>query len=115
MIRQPPRSTRTDTLFPYTTLFRSALEELASQVHIEAAYMRTRKGNVVVQARATRKINHHTRQGLVQRHIGMAIAAQAGLVAHGGGKGLAQRNAHVFHRVLVVDVRVAIAMDVAVD
>src|SRR3546814_11076638 len=26
MIRRPPRSTRTDTLFPYTTLFRSARE-----------------------------------------------------------------------------------------
>src|SRR3546814_14591144 len=26
MIRRPPRSTRTDTLFPYTTLFRSHLE-----------------------------------------------------------------------------------------
>src|SRR3546814_14307737 len=26
MIRRPPRSTRTDTLFPYTTLFRSLLE-----------------------------------------------------------------------------------------
>src|SRR3546814_13766380 len=26
MIRLPPRSTRTDTLFPYTTLFRSAVE-----------------------------------------------------------------------------------------
>src|SRR3546814_5258710 len=26
MIRRPPRSTRTDTLFPYTTLFRSILE-----------------------------------------------------------------------------------------
>src|SRR3546814_2311263 len=25
MIRRPPRSTRTDTLFPYTTLFRSAM------------------------------------------------------------------------------------------
>src|SRR3546814_2179072 len=25
MIRRPPRSTRTDTLFPYTTLFRSDL------------------------------------------------------------------------------------------
>src|SRR3546814_7049356 len=24
MIRRPPRSTRTDTLFPYTTLFRSS-------------------------------------------------------------------------------------------
>src|SRR3546814_20017380 len=27
MIRRPPRSTRTDTLFPYTTLFRSHLVE----------------------------------------------------------------------------------------
>src|SRR3546814_7369562 len=26
MIRRPPRSTRTDTLFPYTTLFRSAVD-----------------------------------------------------------------------------------------
>src|SRR3546814_14830078 len=26
MIRRPPRSTRTDTLFPYTTLFRSRLD-----------------------------------------------------------------------------------------
>src|SRR3546814_17096506 len=26
MIRRPPRSTRTDTLFPYTTLFRSFLD-----------------------------------------------------------------------------------------
>src|SRR3546814_10513807 len=27
MIRRPPRSTRTDTLFPYTTLFRSVLHK----------------------------------------------------------------------------------------
>src|SRR3546814_7819000 len=27
MIRRPPRSTRTDTLFPYTTLFRSLLDK----------------------------------------------------------------------------------------
>src|SRR3546814_20497927 len=27
MIRRPPRSTRTDTLFPYTTLFRSGLRD----------------------------------------------------------------------------------------
>src|SRR3546814_4859362 len=31
MIRRPPRSTRTDTLFPYTTLFRSvALQHVVS-------------------------------------------------------------------------------------
>src|SRR3546814_4440376 len=30
MIRRPPRSTRTDTLFPYTTLFRSWVKKLSS-------------------------------------------------------------------------------------
>src|SRR3546814_9494125 len=32
MIRRPPRSTRTDTLFPYTTLFRSDTVEVAGPV-----------------------------------------------------------------------------------
>src|SRR3546814_17134511 len=32
MIRRPPRSTRTDTLFPYTTLFRS------NQIRADDAY-----------------------------------------------------------------------------
>src|SRR3546814_11826679 len=42
MIRRPPRSTRTDTLFPYTTLFRSvrALEETLGVV----LFRRTTKG-----------------------------------------------------------------------
>src|SRR3546814_2556151 len=31
MIRRPPRSTRTDTLFPYTTLFRSRARRAAEQ------------------------------------------------------------------------------------
>src|SRR3546814_2024056 len=31
MIGQPPRSTRTDTLFPYTTLFRSCLNKSVCQ------------------------------------------------------------------------------------
>src|SRR3546814_1569603 len=31
MIRRPPRSTRTDTLFPYTTLFRSPTRRAALQ------------------------------------------------------------------------------------
>src|SRR3546814_19170157 len=32
MIRRPPRSTRTDTLFPYTTLFRSIMKRHAVAV-----------------------------------------------------------------------------------
>src|SRR3546814_3173460 len=36
MIRRPPRSTRTDTLFPYTTLFRSQVPERLGGKVIEA-------------------------------------------------------------------------------
>src|SRR3546814_10316846 len=35
MIRRPPRSTRTDTLFPYTTLFRSHRDQHAEQTAVE--------------------------------------------------------------------------------
>src|SRR3546814_4540313 len=31
MIRRPPRSTRTDTLFPYTTLFRSRRQKFVAR------------------------------------------------------------------------------------
>src|SRR3546814_20439560 len=44
MIRRPPRSTRTDTLFPYTTLFRS-IEGRADDggIFAQAVDMRDRK------------------------------------------------------------------------
>src|SRR3546814_3629562 len=38
MIRRPPRSTRTDTLFPYTTLFRS--QDLQHVVDVEHVALR---------------------------------------------------------------------------
>src|SRR3546814_13629077 len=37
MIRRPPRSTRTDTLFPYTTLFRSPTTTLPPPRSIDSA------------------------------------------------------------------------------
>src|SRR3546814_5607839 len=36
MIRRPPRSTRTDTLFPYTTLFRSTLRAGGKPINAKA-------------------------------------------------------------------------------
>src|SRR3546814_3440889 len=36
MIRRPPRSTRTDTLFPYTTLFRSLEDDLEKTANLSA-------------------------------------------------------------------------------
>src|SRR3546814_12920216 len=43
MIRRPPRSTRTDTLFPYTTLFRSPLR---ADAYSEGLCKRAQAGNV---------------------------------------------------------------------
>src|SRR3546814_5792447 len=52
MLRRPPRSTRTDTLFPYTTLFRSRRQGAASDENRsrsssrqQAARARTREGD----------------------------------------------------------------------
>src|SRR3546814_2669887 len=47
MIRRPPRSTRTDTLFPYTTLFRSysPARFLPPVRHPQSAVMKVLAGN----------------------------------------------------------------------
>src|SRR3546814_13303868 len=51
IIRRPPRSTRTDTLFPYTTLFRSALCGAVKQdlVFLQAIGIFTVVGQAAVQ------------------------------------------------------------------
>src|SRR3546814_13330079 len=38
MIRRPPRSTRTDTLFPYTTLFRSDLDVARLEIRTDTEF-----------------------------------------------------------------------------
>src|SRR3546814_3611069 len=61
MIRRPPRSTRTDTLFPYTTLFRSnALDDLwhtRREPHEIAIFLHQRVGNALFE-RETRLFVH---------------------------------------------------------
>src|SRR3546814_1297205 len=61
MIRRPPRSTRTDTLFPYTTLFRSHVghaDDVAAPAPIE---LRLGTG------RELRAFHHHVGAGAAQR------------------------------------------------
>src|SRR3546814_18710782 len=59
MIRLPPSSTRTDPLFPYTTLFRSIV--IASDVFADAAvtFIRERAHHHVVEECAIVRNNQH--------------------------------------------------------
>src|SRR3546814_2902195 len=66
MIRRPPRSTRTDTLFPYTTLFRSDLDARcrladhdADAEHQREEHQRQDRG--VVRSRADHVVRHDRR------------------------------------------------------
>src|SRR3546814_7168051 len=56
MIRRPPRSTRTDTLFPYTTLFRSH-DAVPDLDHTRSARRRTELGCAQIpQGRSRRSV-----------------------------------------------------------
>src|SRR3546814_7723279 len=97
MIRRPPRSTRTDTLFPYTTLFRSrrrpswlasALASTAtmrsrwlggrSEEHTSelqslmrnsyAAFCLKKKNSKAIQMRNTTLINSNQKKHQIQQH-----------------------------------------------
>src|SRR3546814_19745842 len=68
MIRRPPRSTRTDTLFPYTTLFRSAADLPGQQA---AACVERGGGGVELVALVARQVGG----GAAEREIGQRVGA----------------------------------------
>src|SRR3546814_9936041 len=57
MIRRPPRSTRTDTLFPYTTLFRSAGWPF---LQVATHYVYAEVGETVAAASSAQRSEEHT-------------------------------------------------------
>src|SRR3546814_2203304 len=79
MIRRPPRSTRTDTLFPYTTLFRSdavenaRVEALGSRGYqgiadnLETALALRLRSDPIVRARTRDEVTMSTALGLMVR------------------------------------------------
>src|SRR3546814_7107606 len=67
MFRRPPRSTRTDTLFPYTTLFRSALEQRPGRVADEvkaAEPLRQRLGRALAHVLDAQRVQEPRQRGL---------------------------------------------------
>src|SRR5690606_19534934 len=86
------RPTQTLTHFPATTLFRSVQE----------------------QTWTAGEVNDNSGQCFIQRHIGVAVTADALFVAHGLLEGLAEGDADVFHGVVVVDFQVTLAGDIQI-
>src|SRR3546814_2943714 len=64
MIRRPPRATRTDTLFPYTTRFRSAVAVAAHQIGFDQVAC-DRLGLYAVAARSLDHARDEAGQALV--------------------------------------------------
>src|SRR3546814_4883413 len=54
MIRRPPRSTRTDTLFPYTTLFRSGGQPVTLTIQPGVVFMASSGNDYLVVNRGSR-------------------------------------------------------------
>src|SRR3546814_10343387 len=70
MIRLPPRSTRTDTLFPYTTLFRSRKDKPGNRT------LRGYRHSDGAHARAKRRCQETAISGLDQRTLGDGLRSE---------------------------------------
>src|SRR3546814_5213843 len=95
MIRRPPRSTRTDTLFPYTTLFRSRLAAAEGRADRDAG------------AVADRALVAHGQRRLAvlaaDADADAVGAGQAGGDHRHDGVGAAHRRQHVDPAVLIAE------------
>src|SRR3546814_11112629 len=92
MIRRPPRSTRTDTLFPYTTLFRSAARQRSRfrrVVPLQVHECRARRGRRLLRPRTPLAHRPPTLRRLVGPRTGLALPHGRGLPAHAGRRRLA--------------------------
>src|SRR3546814_13471759 len=83
MIRRPPRSTRTDTLFPYTTLFRSQVRHVHADLVGAAGFQATFQRGVGTEALAQAVVGRRVAAVVAHRHA-QAVARVAVDGAAGG-------------------------------
>src|SRR3546814_10611621 len=89
MIRLPPRSTRTDTLFPYTTLFRSIQSDTAARISATGKREAPRSSRRSTATRSLRRALARLRGDhcLRSEHVDLAFAREKRL-DHGAGGGV---------------------------
>src|SRR3546814_11352040 len=83
MIRRPPRSTLTDTLFPYTTLFRS------KDITIAKCKYTAKQGEVKMRSYAPVNKGH---LGQIKKAVQMLLSAERPMIYSGGGVVLSDRS-----------------------
>src|SRR3546814_7283395 len=78
MIRRPPRSTRTDTLFPYTTLFRSLHAQFRAIGHPALAGSRFTPGRRPAAAASARpRRDRRIRRAHARRNLGTSTPSRS--------------------------------------
>src|SRR3546814_14588895 len=96
MILRPPRSTRTDTLFPYTTLFRSFAEPVAVLVEQRGASGRGVVGDLDEIAELVAELHQHAVFAPGQAATALLLAAM--LLAARPHRAQAEADVVVGHR-----------------
>jgi len=85
------------------------------QVDIKVAHTCAGVIDMKLESGAAGNVQHHARQRFVERHVGVAIATNAFLVAQRLRKRLTQGNTGVFGAMVIIDMQVTITADVEIN
>src|SRR3546814_9344375 len=94
MIRRPPRSTLTDTLFPYTTLFRSQNGQASSDAGPGSCRLKLTKAAVALRSRSQLRSRTPFFNAIDQARSSGLLSeiAKADTQGHTGGRGTAPKS-----------------------
>ena len=85
------------------------------EIDIECADHWTGERNVVLEPRTAGQVEHHPRQRLVERNVGMAVARESRLVAERLLDRLTECDADIFDGMVRIDVQIAFRLDREVE
>ena len=94
---------------------RKALKEIRHQFGLQIAHQPRAHLGVHREGRAPAQVHGGNGERLIHRHHKVAGAQNAALVAERLIKRLAQRNAHVFHRVVLIHIEIAVALQLQIE
>src|SRR3546814_6637695 len=103
MIRRPPRSTRTDTLFPYTTLFRS--EVIAENLKSRQGAAQAAEELVAADQGCAQRSEEHTSELQSLMRISYAVFCLKKKKHQNANRAQAKRNNNVKHHGSKKDLR----------